>query len=138
MDDLERAAALLQDEGAACVILHGDTHISAAGLGVRPLLQYRKELSGAVVADKVVGKAAALLAIAFGVRALYGAVMSKPAEAVLRRHGMPFAYGMLVSHIVNRTGDGVCPLEAAVWDIDDPAAGVAAVEQKVAELMKNK
>lgn len=53
---------------------------------------------------------------------------------VFQQHGIPYACGRRVPHIVNRRGDGVCPMEHRVRDIDAPAAAHTALLAAVAAM----
>lgn len=94
--------------------------------GVKDLLALVTEqphmLNGALIADKAVGKAAAACMAVGGVSRVYADVMSEPALALLQRHGIDSQYGQLVDHIINRAGDGWCPMEQLSRDEDDPIA----------------
>lgn len=71
-------------------------------------------LRGAVIADKVVGKAAAGMMAYGGVAEVYADVMSKKAIPLLEANGMAYACGTLVDRIVVAEGDSRCPLERIV------------------------
>lgn len=73
-------------------------------------------LSGAEIADKVVGKGAAALMRIGGIRAVYADVISEAAAALLTEGGINVTFGQKVPYIVNRRGDGRCPLETACGD----------------------
>lgn len=73
-------------------------------------------LHGASLADKVVGKGAAAIMVSGGVRSVFAEVISTPAAALLRQAGVEVAYAVEVPYIVNRTGDGRCPLETLCED----------------------
>ena len=68
-------------------------------------------LCGASVADKVVGRGAALLLVKGGVREVYAEVASSGALDVLRRAGVEVSFGREVPNIINRTGTDICPVE---------------------------
>lgn len=106
--------------------------------GMQPLLDAhaRGELDGAVISDKVIGKAAALLAVHGGVAALHACLVSSPAKAVLDVAGTPYVYDAECARIVNRRGDGLCPMESAVMDIEDPAEALPRILQTADELRK--
>ncbi len=122
-DDLKTACRLLP--GHTCVLVKGDAVRISDKTGIRPLLDWLEEagepLRGASVADKVVGKAAALLLVYGGAAALTAGVVSEPAAAVLRAAGIPFEAGQVTGRIVNREGTGLCPMEERVMDTDSPA-----------------
>lgn len=68
-------------------------------------------LRKATVADKVVGKGAAALMAEGGISVLHAIVVSTPALALLRSRRIKVHYQMEVPHIINRTGDDICPVE---------------------------
>ena len=96
------------------------------GHGIKPLVEalesHADDLRGALVYDKVVGRAAA----AFYVRArpakVFADVMADGAYAMLRENGIEAEAETRVKGIVNRDRTGQCPLEAAVSGLDDPKA----------------
>ena len=94
--------------------------------GVSDLWQLLHEepefLRGAFVADKVVGKGAAALMAAGGVRGLYARTISRPALDLLAAAGIPVEYETAVEHIINRTGTGICPVEQLCADAPTPEA----------------
>lgn len=68
-------------------------------------------LRGASVADKVTGKGAAALMMLGGVAEMHTDVISESALGLLAQSGMTVHYDRAVPHIVNRRGDGMCPVE---------------------------
>lgn len=92
--------------------------------GVKDLLvlvtQQPQVLNEALIADKAVGKAAAACMVMGRVKHVHADVMSEPALALLQQHGVEAEYGTLVDHIINRTGDGWCPMEKLSKDETDP------------------
>ncbi|MDR1464495.1 MAG: DUF1893 domain-containing protein [Oscillospiraceae bacterium] len=93
--------------------------------GVRPPLRWLREdpalLRGADVADRVIGKAAALLFAFGGVRSVWAECMSDGAAAFLAFAGIAFGCGERVPAIQNRDGTGLCPMEQKVLQTNDPA-----------------
>lgn len=140
---LREAKKLLQSEGCTlAVVFAGGGRFTSDGKGVRPLLEcidrYGAALRGAAVADRVTGRAAALLYAGAGVTAVYAAVLSREAEEALKQHGIQIEADTLVPRIVNRTGDGLCPMETSVLGISDPAEARKAIERRLAELTAQK
>lgn len=111
-------------EGCSCVIRNGETLRSFHQRGVSDLWRLLHEepdlLRGAFVADKVVGKGAAALMAAGGVRGLFARTISRPALELLAEAGIPAVYETAVPHIINRTGDGICPVEQLCADARTP------------------
>jgi len=125
---------------ATCILIRDEVITGeASGIGVKPILQFLENepdtLKGAAVADKVIGKAAAMLLVLGGVQYVYGQLMSISGQEYLKKQNIPFSYGTLVDKISSRDGTGVCPLEQSVMDIDDPQEGYDAIKKTIAKLM---
>lgn len=125
----------LEASGATCLVQRDGEQMVSAESGIRPLLSWLREtpdtLYGALVADKVVGKAAALLLVHGGVAGVWAGVISEPAAAVLERAGILFAAGERTARIRNRAGTGLCPMEARVLAIEDPAQAYRVLQEAV-------
>jgi hypothetical protein len=98
------------------------------------LLEQGVNADGFYAADKVVGKATAFLYVRLGVAAVYAAVISEAAVAVLQEHGVAVESDRVVPFIINRRGDGMCPFEAAVTEVTDPAKAYAVIRRKMEEM----
>lgn len=111
-------------------------------MGIKPfMIQLRENkaaFQGAAIADKVIGKAAAWMAVLGGAEAVYGKTMSEGAVEIFEKAGVSYDYRHLVPFIVNRTHDGKCPLEEAVWDVTDAETAYEKLEVRIAELMQAK
>lgn len=132
--DLENCKAILENENLTCVVKRGDKLLKTTDRGIKPFLLWienGEDLQGAVAADKVVGKAAAFLMEKAGISAVYAAVLSEPAETVLKNAGIAYAFDRLVPRIQNRAGDGLCPMESAVMEIDNAETAFAALREKL-------
>ena len=139
--DWQRAQALLAQEGITCSLVQGDRVHTSTLSGVGPMVHFLTEgidLTGFSAADKIVGRAAALLFVLAGVRAVYAPVMSQGACAVLAAHGVDWACQDSPEVIVNRQGTGPCPMEMAVAGVEEPAAALAAIQAKLADLRAGK
>lgn len=135
--DLSRAKEELSAGGYTCVICRDSLTYHTTERGVRPLLNWLEngtDLSGGCAADKVVGKAAAMLYCLLKVKAIYAGVLSQPAKEVLDRHGVAVEYSKIVDAIENRTKTGLCPMEQATLHLTNPADAPAAIRKKLAEL----
>ncbi len=134
---MENARRILEEKGYTCVLRREDTVYTATERGVKPLVRWLTEgvdVRGFSAADKVVGKATAYLYVLLGVKGVYAHVMSVSAAEVLTRHGITAAQGKLVGNIINRQGDGICPFEEAVLDIQTPEEALTAIRAKMAEM----
>ena len=129
IERIQKARAYL-NEGYTCALIQGDEVLLSRERGVAPLLAWLEQGSpcrNAVAADKVVGKAAAYLYVLLGVAFVHANILSESAAQVLKRFGVEYSYLQLVTAIRNRKGDGFCPMEQAVWDIDDPQTAHARI-----------
>lgn len=128
--NLNRAKELLQ-AGAAIAIVNGGGELTYNERGVKTLLSLQSgSLAGAFVADRVVGKAAAMLMVHGGAIEVYAEVISAPALEVLRRHKIVCLYGEVVPNIINRDKTGICPMEQTVLDVDDIAKAYKLLVEK--------
>ena len=138
--DLNKARQLLASEGYTCVLCREDRFHTSTRRGVAPLLRWLEEgteLEGFSAADKVVGRAAALLYCLLKVKELYAGVISRGALEVLEESGIAVYYDTLTEGIVNRAGTGPCPMEAATKDISDPGLAPAAIRRAL-EALQNR
>ena len=105
----------LHAEGCSCVIHNDDNTLLFHKRGVQDLHQLLRTspdtLRGAMIADKVVGKGAAVLMTAGGVRWVYADVISQSALEFLLTHNIEAEYGRVVPNIINRAGTDICPVE---------------------------
>ena len=139
--DLQKARQLLATGEYTCVLCREDTVITSTRRGVAPLmalLDAGTDIQGFCAADKVVGKATALLYCVLGVQAVYSDVISQSALQVLSDHGIRVQYGKCVDFIQNRSGTGRCPMELATASISKPEAAPAAIRLALEKLQKEK
>lgn len=134
MLDLEKAKALLSASEYTCVFVKESVIFVSKERGIKPLLEVLNADMGAgnaAVADKVVGKAAAFLYELMGIGALFAQTISSPALEILERAGILVEYENLVPCILNRTNTGNCPMETAVWEVNDARQARKILEEKV-------
>lgn len=134
---LDEARELFRKGEYSCVILQKQNIFTSRKKGIKPLLEWYSasiDLRGASAVDKVVGKAPAFLYVLFGVSEVYAPVMSKEALKILYAFGIQASYRTLVPFIKNEMRTGMCPIEQAVADIDDPELALEAIQQRLADL----
>ncbi|NLY50082.1 MAG: DUF1893 domain-containing protein [Firmicutes bacterium] len=138
--DLAKAKNLLGS--ASLIAVKGNQVWQREGRGIRPLFDLitalGETLHGAVLADVVVGKAAALLAVYAGFRAVHARTLSGPALNVLKSHGVRVSYDILTERILNHDQTGFCPMEMLTHNIENPAAAYAAIATKLKEFRNSK
>ena len=137
-EPLERAKTLLSSTDSTIAVVSVDDVFTSHDRGVKPLLHLLTEkkgfLKGSSVADKVIGKAAALLMVLGEIKEVHTLIISEPAIKVFEKHSIPCYYDKKVERIVNRTGDGLCPMESLCLDIDDPQEALAKIKEKISKI----
>ncbi len=95
--------------------------------GIAPVMDRMKEdyhfFQGAIVADRVIGKAAAMLLISSGAEKIYGELTSEHSFAVLEvaksvNPSFEYSVGEVVPYIINRAGTDMCPMEKTVLTLN--------------------
>ncbi|MBQ8341692.1 MAG: DUF1893 domain-containing protein [Clostridia bacterium] len=135
--DTKKALEILRREELTCAVCRGDEVYKSQRRGVAPLLNWLDNgmrFSGFCAADKVVGAGAAYLYVLLGVEELFATVVSDSARRVLQQHGIALHYETLVPYIVNRAGDGTCPIESAVAEATDPVDALTRIRRRLVEL----
>ena len=103
--------------------------------GIRPVLVPMVEdvafFKDQDIADKVIGKASAMLLVLSGVRRVDALLMSEAGKETLEKYGVAYSYETMVDYITNNAGDGMCPMEMTVQDIDDPKEAFEALRVKL-------
>ena len=139
--NLKKALDLLNSGNYTCVACKEEVVYTTTQRGVAPLLNWldsKTDLKDYSAADRVVGRGAAFLYCLLGVKEVYALVMSRPAAEVLQSHGILADAGTFVEGIINRTGTGPCPFEAAVMDIQDTQEALNAIRMTRRQLMEGK
>jgi hypothetical protein len=139
LSDLEIAKEYLTSESKTLVLAKdGGIIASSSGRGIADLVGFvetlRDELAGASMADKVVGKAVALLVRYAGIVAVHAGMMSESAKKALEGTEISYCYAKLVPRILNRAGDDLCPMEKLSLAYDDPTEGVMALKALVTKM----
>ncbi len=140
MTDLERAKLELVGD-KTCVLVKGNTIYYSTMSGIAPMIDFidRKiDLTGFSVADKIVGKAVAMLFILKGIKSVYAEVLSKSALDFFKSNGVNVEYATLTERIINRKGDRLCPMESTVLNIDDCNLAYIKLKEKLNSLRANK
>ncbi len=135
----EKAISMVRDNTASCVVVKKGRIISAEsprGISHIVDLHDKNMLKGTFVADKIIGKAAAIIFILSGIKACFGETVSKSAIDLLEKNGIKVTYDICTDVIENRTGDGMCPMEMTVKDIDDFSLALKMLKKKVVDLSK--
>lgn len=131
------ARKMLCEGGYTCVMLSRGEEFTSFERGVKPLIEFldgKHSFAGAVAADKCVGAGAAHLYVLLGVSAVWANIISASALEVLETNGIKAYYEKCVPYIINRKGDGVCPIESAVKDAKSSAEAYDLIIDALARL----
>jgi len=138
---IKSAKNLIKESKATCVVIKKGEIINVeSGNGISPIIAlYEKGLfKESMVVDKIIGKAAAMIMVLGGVKSCYGITMSQCAVDFLKTNGVKVKYDECVKNIINRKGDGICPMEQTVQEINSPQQAYEALKAKLKEFSQNK
>ncbi len=136
--NLLKAKEILLSEEHTLVLYNGTEVITSHKRGVKPLLELidsGPEFSSFAVADKVVGAAAAYLYVLLNIKEIYASVLSEKAETVLTKYGIAYYSDKKVPYIINRKGDGMCPMENTVENAVSPEDALSKIRCQLRRLM---
>lgn len=134
MKDIDIAVELLEKEKLALAIVKdGKVIFSSSDKGIKPLYtavkEQKNELEGSSVADRVTGRAAAMLCSYAGIKQLKTKLISDNAINVLKETSISYEYDEHTSYIKNRDKTGMCPVETLSLkanNIDELLTGIEA------------
>ena len=139
MNNIIKAKALLVGENTLALVKDNVSYTSTKN-GLAPMLEFIEkgyDLTDFAVADRVVGKAAAMLFCYAKINLVYAAIISSKALDYLNHNNVYVTYDRLVDNIYNRTKTGLCPMEQTVQDIDDCKIALEMLKAKALELKKS-
>lgn len=124
MTDINIAKSHLHNNNLSMVIVKDGKIIEESiAKGIKPIYDIyteRKEcLNNAVVADKVIGKAAAMILANGGIKMLYTDLISEKAIEVLDEFKIEYEFAKKVPLILNRDGSDMCPIEKLSSNTDN-------------------
>ncbi|QZY55208.1 DUF1893 domain-containing protein [Crassaminicella profunda] len=125
MKDIKLAKEVLEKESFTLVIVkEGKVIFSSEDKGIKPMytavVSMKEKLKGASVADRVIGRAAAMLCVYGNIKELHTKIISESAVSVLENTNILFEYEKKSTYIKNRDKTDMCPVEKLSQDIDHP------------------
>jgi hypothetical protein len=125
MSDLDIAKSkLYEEELTLTIVKNGEIFFETRSHRISGFLgaieQLGAGLEGASVADRVAGKAIALLCVYAKITDVYAEVLSEKAKAVFEENGIRYEWKELVKNVLDLNKSGVCPFEKLAADISDP------------------
>ena len=132
---------LLYTKEKTCIIFNNNSIIyESTNRGVQPLIDFltinKRNQRNLVLADRVIGKGAVILAQNIGIKEIHTPVISNDALELAKEYGIACDYITLVPFIQNRDNTGRCPIESCVLDTSDPVQGLSMITQTLQELKK--
>lgn len=126
MYDLEIAKKILFEKNYSLVVVkNGEVIFVSKEKGIKPLLSVVLEKGETIkkgsLADKVIGKAAAMLCIRAGFTSVFADIMSESAIKTLKESDIKYEYNTKVQYILNRDKSDMCPVEKIAESHEDTA-----------------
>ena len=141
MQDLEIAKQALKTRGFSLVIVKdGRPIFESYSSGIIGLLQavetHHEELKDSSVADKIVGRAAALLLAYCLVKEVYAVTVSNEGLRIFQENQVRIEYDSIVPKILDRDGKDICPFEKLSLSIASPQESYDKLKRCVEEMRK--
>ncbi len=100
------------------IIFQTDSHRISGFIGA--IEKFGIQLRGASVADRVAGKAIALLCVYAGINQVYAEVLSKKAQIIFEENKIMFSWKEIIDNVLDFDKANVCPFEKVAADISNP------------------
>jgi len=105
----------LEKRWSFVLIKNGKIIFKSKAKRLKPLIfclkKHQKEMRGAIVFDKIVGRAAAMLLAYAKVKEAWTPTISQDAKKYLKKNKIKIEFKKEVKNIMNRKGDDLCPME---------------------------
>jgi hypothetical protein len=136
---LSRYIEMLEDsEMNLLVFKGGELVFSSDSRGIKPLVEaidaLGERLEDIVTADRIVGRAAALLNMHLGSREVHALLISAGAKDLLLELGVRFEYRKETDAIKTKNGVIFCPFERMVQDVSDPEEAYLRIREELLDL----
>lgn len=134
LKDIEIAKEVFHKEDLAIVVVkQGEVVFKSKDKGIKPLYtlatKMKEEAFGGSVADKVIGKGAALLCGYLDIKEVYASLISEGGQIILNNYNIPYTMDKSCSYIMNRDKTDYCPIEKLSLDIEEPEIFLSRVEK---------
>ena len=124
---------MLNSQSLSLMVYNDSVLTTHDNRGIHDLLQLVSDqperLQGAIVADKLVGRAAAAIMAVGGVRELHTNLISTPARELLEKAGIRVFAREEVPAILNRDRSGMCPMDTRIADAETPEECVRLLQE---------
>ena len=127
---------MLNEQGLSLLVFNNGELTTHSNRGVQDLLQLISDqperLQGAVVADKIIGKAAAAIMATGGVKEVHTNIICTPARKLFEAQGILVFAAEEVPMILNRDKSSMCPIDTQIADIESIDECVAVLQARLA------
>ena len=143
MQDIEIAKKQLLEKNLTLVITKNDKIIfqtdshRISGF-INAIDTLGTQLNGASVADRVAGKALALLCIYAGINEVYAEILSKKAQSLFEENNVACQWKKLVDNVLDLNETSMCPFEKAAANITDPKDSYATFKVLLEKMKSSK
>lgn len=125
MKDIEIAKKYLEEENLAiAVVKDGGLIFKSHDKGIRPMYTLATKMTklakDSSIADKVIGRGAAILCKSLDVKEVYGKLISDNAMEILEESNIVYYYDNICDYIKNRDGTDLCPIEKIALKSENP------------------
>lgn len=125
LSDIQIAKKILENEDLTMVVVkNGEIIFKSKDKGIKPmyiLATEMKELAeNGSLADRVIGKGAALLCGYIGIKEVYTDLISEAGRNILEKYKVSYTTNKSCLYIKNRDNTDYCPIEKISLDIDNP------------------
>ena len=135
MENLEIAkTTLLENDYSIVLVKENEIVNTSRKNGLLPILDlYNNDksiLENAIVADKVIGKAAALILKEANIKELYAELISENAIELLDKTNIKYKYNKKVREIRNRDNTDICPMEELALESNNADELIKKIKEK--------
>ena len=127
---------MLNEQGLSLLVYNHDSLTTHDNRGVQDLLQLISDqperLQGAIVADKIIGKAAAAIMATGGVKEVHTNIICTPAKELFKSQGILVFATEEVPMILNRDRSAMCPIDTQIADIESIEECVEVLQTRLA------
>lgn len=135
MENLEIAkTTLLENDYSIVLVKENEIVNTSRKNGLLPILDlYNNDksiLENAIVADKVIGKAAALILKEANIKELYAELISENAIELIDKTNIKYRYNKKVREIRNRDNTDICPMEELALESNNADELIEKIKEK--------
>lgn len=137
MELIEKAKKILIENDAKAVLVSKEKEIISYKNGVIFLyeeVKNNKNYKDYVLADKLIGKAAAYLIVLLNIKVVFTFLISNSAKEIFDKYHIKYSFYKDTDKILNNSETDLCPMEKATNNDDSPILAYLHIETKLKEL----